>query len=367
MSDNKEIQGDDLLMNIRKRPGMYTGGTDKMGLHHLLFWALDDILNNVRAGRGTMVRVSLHKDGSCEVYDDGPAVRDQEIATAAEVDALTKSFPQKLPKRGDVSAVHCRSYLVILRALSRLLNVNVEYEHKGFSLTYRQDGNEPNTEHSQLRRIESGFTTRFYPDPEIFSDTTFDLDLVRNRLRQMAATCSGLRCELRCNKLDLQEDLTCPNGTADLLKAMTEDFGFFPEEPFRVTVSEPGRSLDVAILWPWTNHDKLPTKLPKRLASWVNSVRTSEGTHVLGLLDALRSAGALRPYPVAVLSVFLPAPRLSSPIKDVLSNPEMRRFVSDHVGAALRRLVELDPEFAMQLELDPIPTHAELKTSSTGS
>ncbi len=353
----------EVMEAIRKRPGMYTGGTDKYGLHHLLFWALDDIAGNARAGRGTKVVVRLCDDGDCEIRDDGPAVAPGEPPTPETVHALTGS-DQNAPSlpRGVISDQHCRNYLLMLRALSSSLAIYAQGEGRQVKVRYRR----ANLQHGRERPDApsddgpaTSFTTRFRPDSEIFGDAAFDVDMVRERLRQVAAT-AGIRCELRCEATDTAEDLSCPNGMADLLRSriVGDDPGcLFPDgEPFRITVSEPRRSLDVALLWPQSDCAYLPTEPHERIASWANTVRTRDGTHVAGLLDALRSAGALRPYPIGVISVFLPAPRLLSPVKDRLANLDIRRFVSDHVGAALRRYVESDSEFGLDiLRPEPIP------------
>ena len=351
----------EVMEAIRKRPGMYTGGTDKYGLHHLLFWALDDIAGNARAGRGTKVVVRLCDDGDCEIRDDGPAVAPGEPPTPETVHALTgpDQDAPSLP-RGVVSDQHCRNYLLMLRALSSSLAIYAQGEGRRVEVHYRRASLQHGRERPDAPSDDgaaASFTTRFRPDSEIFGDAAFDVNMVRERLRQVAAT-AGIRCELRCEATDTAEDLSCPNGMADLLlsrvSAEIRDDLFPREHPFRITASEPHRSLDVALLWPASECDGLPTEPKDRIASWANTVRTSEGTHVAGLMDALRSVGAQHPYPIGVISVFLPAPRLVSPVKDKLVNVEIRRFVSDHVGAALRRFVNLDTEFGLEILHDEL-------------
>jgi DNA gyrase/topoisomerase IV subunit B len=83
--------------------------------------------------------------------------------------------------------------------------------------------------------------------------------------------------------------------------------------------------------------------------SWGNTVRTRSGSHVLGVREAVRAAGFADVPHLACVSVFVPQPRFSSPLKDVLNNPEIRTLLRDHVTVALRRLVEGD-EFALGIE-----------------
>jgi len=371
------LEGPALLETIRSRPAMWLGGTDATGLLHMAFWAFDDILDNARAGRGTRLDVRLLPatnhlarfgisggvaSPGIEIVDDGPPLPlegDEDVnspAFAERLDAATLSMGDG-PERGIASPTHVRSYLPVLRALSRRLEIHVEDGRGGVEIIY--DGNDRSSSGCG-RAADDGerrFLTRFWPDPAIFGDAVVDGFMLAMRLREMTATHAGYRATFRDEIDDTREEFFLPNGMADLLVAEGLDHGEWHDphvlgrRAFRVVAQEPGLALDLAMQWPYEDVDeRIRTML------WANTVRTREGTHLLGLLDAVRGTGVDRLPFVARLSVFVPQPRFSSPTKDILSNLEVRGFVRDHVGAALRRALESNPGFAMALERGPSPS-----------
>jgi DNA gyrase/topoisomerase IV subunit B len=103
-------------------------------------------------------------------------------------------------------------------------------------------------------------------------------------------------------------------------------------------------AFDVALQWHWGHEIKGPLML-----SWANTVRTSEGSHVLGVTDAIKEAGLHDVPHIVMLSVFVPQPRFTTPTKGCLRNPEIRVLLRDHLTPALRRLAD-DDEFALRID-----------------
>lgn len=344
----------DTVTAIRKRPGMYVGALDATGVHHMLYWALDDILDNARAGRGRFVKIVLAVDGSCKIADDGPALPegnplDETIETRLE--RLTSELPPG-PERGVANPVQLRTYLPVLRALSERLVVQARVGGCTYEATYeRGEAVEPWKKLEYMPEFDrTQMCVVFRPDPEIFTHTEFDVARVRTRLTEMAATFPGLATDLCHGTEDMQEyeHIRMPNGMADMARVLMKDAGEddpVPREPFRLRVDQGGLSFDVAFQW----HTGQEMGDGETSFSWGNTVRTRSGSHVLGVREAVKAAGLDDVPHLACVSVFVPQPRFSSPLKDVLNNPEVRTLLRDHVTVALRRLVEGD-KFALGIE-----------------
>lgn len=351
-----------LLESIRARPGMYLGGTDEVGLAHMLFWAFDDILDNARAGRGNAVRVDFHRGDetrpSVLVYDEGPTGIDPATGPALEVERrleeMTRAIPESAPpERGLISDVQVRSYLPLLRALSARLEIFAAVDGSLYRGTFEQGGNfrwahEPTDAAIRPWR----FLTRFWPDPEIFGDVEVGAGIVRRRLQEMCACRPGFKAVLHPGPYEEKEEISMPDGMGGILPVIAEDEGDAGPRPrgnpFRLQVSLPSRSLsfDVAIEWHWGRPGAGDRG---SVRSWANTVRTREGSHVLALKEALRTAGLDDVPYAAAISVSLPQPRFAAPTKDRLVAPEVRQFVRDHLEVALRRQLD-DDVWAMDLD-----------------
>ncbi len=345
-----------LLECIRKRPGMFLGGTDKVGLHHLLFWILDDLVANARAGFGSEVLVRLESDNRIYVADHAgfPTFPTEDGWTNAwigeRLERLSTEFVGR--DRGVVPDEPLRSYLPLVRALSTTATVAVG------PCAFVIEPTEDCRLVDEIRHSSWNSAIRFVPDPEIFGDAQWDLDLVRTRLEDATATCPGLRARLEWASESVE--VTMEDGMAGIVARTLDRAGAYAARHQKVHlhlhVREGELAFDVAIQWHWG--DVLGART---IQSWANTVRTTEGSHVLGVEDALR---ALRldelPY-VAAISVFVPHPRFTSPTKGCLRHQGIRALVRDHLTAALQRLYEHDEDFALELQYRRNPT-----TSSTG-
>jgi DNA gyrase subunit B len=333
---------------------MYVGALDQAGVHHMLYWAFDDIVANVRAGRGHRLKVHIRKDDSIEIFDDGPPFPAGEGKPLERLDKMTSELLCG-PERGLAPTHQIRSYLPILRALSERMEVTMYLGGQRYWRRYEKGverGEEVwGAEYLNSEHREMLFSVKFWPDPEIFETTETDYKHVQNRLRQMAATCPEIEIATSHEIWSTRGRFTAigmPNGMADLLKSVASEageHGMEPDEPFRLRVHSGDISFDVAIQWHWGHK----VKDDSLILSWANTVKTSEGSHVLGLKEAVWSVGLdMVPY-MATLSVFVPQPRFTTPTKGCLRNPEIRELVRDHLIPALRRLKN-DDEFALRLD-----------------
>ncbi len=351
---NQVTNAQELIDSIRKRPGMYTGGTDISGLHHLLYWVFDDILDNCRAGRGRRMKIVLNAAGGSEIWDDAPAVplRDSSTSTLDVLEGMTGSF-DGVPERGTASPEHVRSYLPILRALSKRLTITGAHDGRLFEQVYAEGAlvsSSSNPGDRMSEHSEMTFSVRFCPDPSIFTVVEFDFGAVVTRLREMAATQPDIEISVQDQSAESSSAsftaIDMPGGMADVLREHQTPYeGPNPKEPFRLRVREGDLAFDVAIQW--VSLDSLPGG--RQEWSWANTVRTREGAHVLGLREALRATHLDRVPYRAALSVFVPQPRFSNPVKDCLRSPDIRRLIRDHLTPALLRLAE-DDAFAIDIE-----------------
>lgn len=350
-----DIKRIDTLKSIRKRPGMYVGDTtDGSGLHHLLYWALDDILDNARAGRGKFVKVKIKPDNTCIVSDEGdvlPPPDSRGGGITDRLERLTTEMHGSQAQRGTASKVSLRDYLPVMRALSETFTIVARVGGETYCRTYER-GN-PITPWEQIEApaslLNPTVVVQFKPDPEIFSHTEFDVERVRTRMQHMAATYPGLLTDLQHGD-DIYEHIRMPDGMADMVKVLMkeakEEITAEPKGPFRLRVHQGDLAFDVAIQWHW-GHE---LKAPSTVMAWANTVQTRDGgSHVLGLNDAIKLTGLNEVPYVAMVSVFVPQPRFVTPTKGQLQNPEIRVLIRDHLTPALRRLAQ-DDEFALELE-----------------
>jgi len=362
MADKALVPGDLELLSgvehIRKRPGMYVGDLGQTGVHHMLYWALDDILANARAGRGSFVQVKHSHDGSLTISDDGntmPSPDERGAGITDRLDNLVTEMHAGHDTRGTAPKVQLRDWLVVIRALSEMFTITARVGAEYYTRTYAAGVPMTEWETTEVRSLlNPNMVVRFKPDPEIFERTDFVWDRIRTRLRHMAATYPKLLTDFvyePSNNEPLEyEHIRMPNGMADMLKVITKDDRFYgqrPKEPLRLCVQQDGLAFDVALQW-----GSVPPpaeSASRRIHSWANTVETRDGSHVLGLKDALRETGLEDvPYYVCI-SVFVPQPKFVTPTKNELRNPEIRRLIREHLTPALRRLQENDG-FALDLE-----------------
>jgi len=342
--DSSRIKTIDTIETIRIRPGMYVGGTEPPRQHHLAYLILDNVLENCRAGRGDTVMVTC-RGSRVVISDNGPAFAERLLDERTPTEALDKMLSELVAgDRGVVPKEQVRDGLPIVRALSASFVVMVRYNGEMFHREFEKGKPVSDWEtRSEAAITPYNFCVSFSADPTIFSDTSMSRGMLRERLQQMAATCTGLKAYL-ANEDEGVEEISMPGGMRDLLAAKHEDqhYVWEPREPMHIVVRSEDLEFDLAAQW-------APPERESKIYSWANSIRTTSGTHVLGLREALREVGLDDLSYEAALSVFIPEPRYSRPTKSHLANPEIRGLVRDHAIIALRSRLS-DAEFAVRLD-----------------
>ena len=342
------------LEPVRKRPGMYIGGTGKDGFHHLVWEIVDNAVDEAINGYATAIRVTLSRDlRSVTVEDNGrgiPVDRHPKTGQPALEVILTKLHAGAKFDGGSYitsGGLHGVGSSVV-NALSEYLEARVRRDGKEHRMTFRRGKvRQPLMVAGAARG--SGTTIQFTPDPQIFGDQVFDPDLIRERLEVSTFLNQGLKIIFKDQSSNSRVELQHEGGIADYLDRIVKTAGVTPvvDRPFVLRRPADPR-LDIALTW---------TDAPReRIRSFVNGITTQDGgTHVQGLRDAIGkairswleahdvtlprgvklTADDIREGLVVLVSVFIHEPQFQGQTKDKLNNPEVRAQVDGLVRQAL--------------------------------
>lgn len=329
---------------VRKRPGMYT---DTSRPNHLAQEVIDNSVDEALAGHARRIDVTLYKDGSLSVCDDGRGmpvdIHPEQGLPGVEVILSTLHAGGKFSNdnyqfSGGLHGVG----VSVVNALSSKLDLIVKREGKVHQILFA-DGNKT----SDLAVIDScgqrntGTILRFWPDVSYFDSAKFSVSRLRHVLRAKAVLCGGLTMSFHDENTDESEEWFYEDGLKDYLAGSLHGWEVLPAEPFIGTFSSENEAADWAVQW-------LPEGGELVQESYVNLIPTPQGgTHVnglrSGLLDAMRDFCEFRnllPRGVKltpddiwdrcsfVLSSKLADPQFSGQTKDRLSSREVAAFVS---------------------------------------
>lgn len=380
--DASKIQVLEGLEAVRKRPGMYIGGTGPEGLHHLVWEIIDNGVDEAAAGFASHIEVTLHKDGSIEVSDDGrgiPIDKKPDGRTALEV-VFTELHAGGKFGSGAYSAsggLHGVGASVV-NALASKLVAEVDRDGATWRLVFneREPGNylksgafKPGSKLAKVKSIpasRTGTRVRYWPDLEIFDpEARIDYDNVRDHVARVCFLVPGLHVKLQDKRGAGREpeEFVAAGGLADYVEYLsigepvTEILTIHDETTFDEKVPVDGKmstvtrpcTIDIAARWV-KGYDTT-------LVSFVNTIPTSEGgTHVAGferalsrvanellLADAkklkkLAKQGNDRATPsdvqegmVAAVKVTFPEPQFKGQTKQELGTPAVQNLVYETV------------------------------------
>ena len=377
---SESIQVLEGLEAVRKRPGMYVGGTGLSALHHLVYEAVDNSIDEVMVGHASSVTVRIGVDGSCTVSDDGrgmpidpmksdnptidgrPAVE----VIMTELHAGGKFDGSAYKVSGGLHGVGVKC----VNALSEWTNVDIIKNGVVHSISFiRGDVNKPLHEvgpASDADGRSSGTTISFKPDPNVFPDTQFRWDTLEHRLRELAYLNTGVMIHLVDERVDSsgrlrEHTFQYENGIAGYVEYINESRT--AESPIIQIVREDpktGLSLDIAMQYTDTASETL-------LPFGNNIVNPDGGTHVSGFRTALTrtingyakknnliknltpTGDDLREGLTTVLSVKIPDPQFNNQTKEKLLNPEVEPFVSRAIHDGLGSWLEEHPAEAKKM------------------
>jgi DNA gyrase subunit B/topoisomerase-4 subunit B len=343
------------LEAVRRRPGMYIGGVDKAGLHHLLWEIVDNSVDEVMNGHASRIIVTLASDGkTITISDNGRGipidVHPKTGKSALEVIFTTLHAGGKFDNdaykvAGGLHGVGAS----VVNALSKSLLAEVRRDGWTHTQKYRRGKPSGGVERGEQAR-GSGTTVTFTPDPEIFLDASYDSVLIAERLEVKSYLNSGLTIQFNDNRAKTSVEFCHDGGVADFLAAVNQARGDtrVAALPFVLDRDDPedGIRLNLALAWTEATDEDV--------RSFVNTIPTRDGgTHEQGLREAVRAAVQkymathelvrkveikaedIREGLTAILSVCVHEPQFQGQTKGRLNNPEVRSLVESAIRPRL--------------------------------
>jgi len=382
-SDIEVLEG---LEPVRKRPGMYIGGTDDRAFHHLVGEILDNSMDEAVAGHADWIEFTLEPDNIVTIRDNGRGI---------PVDKHPK-FPNKSALEVIMTTLHSggkfsnKAYqtsgglhgvgISVVNALSDMMWVEVARDKQLYKQSFSRGL--PQTKLEKLGAVHNrrGTTVCFHPDPEIFGDKMkFKPAWLYQMLRSKAYLYSGVEIRWKCDpslikpdsKVSAEEVFKFPNGLKDFLDATMKDRETITEKPFfgRTNLPENAGRVEYAVCWP-VDEEAFSH-------SYCNTIPTPlGGTHELGIRSALSKG--LRAYAdmighkkasiittddimsgaAVLLSVFIREPQFQGQTKEKLATNEATKWVDSAVKDAFDLWLSNDPASANKL-LESIIDKAE--------
>ena len=357
------------LEAVRKRPGMYIGSTGPKGLHHLVYETVDNCIDEAMAGFCDRIVVALEKDDIVRVEDNGRgipvALHPTEKISALELVLTRLHAGGKFDKNSyKVSGGLHGVGVSCVNALSDWLEATVKRD--GHIYRQKYEKGIPVTKVETIGDSdEHGTIIRWKADKTIFTvTTTYDWDVLMQRLKELAFLNSGIVIVFRDERLETPKEqiLKYEGGIVHYVKELNEAAKskfYYPEEPVYITGEKDGVITELAFQY--------NDKYSENVYTYVNDIHTGDGgTHLEGFRSALLyvlkkafesneklkkkldkdetlTGDDVRAGLVAVLSMKVPEPEFVGQTKDKLGNPEVRGIVDSLVKEKLTIFFELNP------------------------
>ncbi len=335
---------------VRKRPGMYT---DTSRPNHLAQEVIDNSVDEALGGHAKHIEVTLHKDGSLSVSDDGRGMpvdlHPQLKKPGVEVILSTLHAGGKFSSKNYQFSGGLHGVGVsVVNALSKHLEVWIKRNGQEYNMSFA--GGEKKSDMEAIGEVgkrNTGTTLRFWPDEKYFDSTKFSVPRLKHVLRAKAVLCPGLKVRLVDENAKQTDEWCYADGLNDYLMESVQGFELLPNEPFLGQMQGSTEMVDWAVIW-------LPEGGEGLCESYVNLIPTIQGgTHVNGLRSGLTEAirefcefRNLLPRGVKltpddiwerlsyVLSFKMGDPQFSGQTKERLSSREAAAFVSGVVKDA---------------------------------
>ncbi len=355
----KDIQVLEGLEPVRKRPGMYIGGTGTPGLHHLLWEVVDNAVDEATNGYASQIDVTLHKDGeSVTVSDNGRGIPVDKHPTkkvpTLQLILTTLHAGGKFDSKSYITSGGLHGVgASVVNALSEEMVATVKRDGKEYEQRYARGLPTTKLKTTKKSARGTGTTIFFRPDAEIFETTTFDAEQILEQLEVKTYLNRDLKIVFRDETSGQRHELHHEGGIAEYLQHIVKDM--LETKPVHDDVFtlvqkklRDDARLEIALQW---------TEAPKEhVRSFVNGIPTPDGgTHDQGLKNAVRSgvraymdthdmmprgleitADDTREGLVAIVNLFLVDPQFQGQTKDKLNNPSARSLV----GGTLRLELE---------------------------
>jgi len=345
------------LEGVRHRPAMYIGTTGKPGLHHLVYEVVDNAVDEAMAGYCDLITVTLNKNGSVTVTDNGRGIpvdphpiykRPALEIVVTKLHAGGKFEKGSYKVSGGLHGVG----ISVVAALSKIMKANVKRGGKIYQQEYKigkpiYDVKVVGT----CDKDETGTEITFFPDDTIFSTTKFEFSILETRLREIAFLNKGVKIVLEEDETKKKEVFHYEGGLVEFIKWVNKSKEPIHKPVYFVKESE-GVELECAVQY--------NSGYQENVLSFVNTINTVEGgTHVVGFKTALTRAindyanknklikgenltgDDVREGLTAIISVKVPEPQFEGQTKTKLGNSEIKGIVD---GVAMKMLTEFFEE-----------------------
>ena len=380
----KDIEVLEGLEPVRRRPGMYVGGADERGLHHLASEVLDNAMDEAVAGHATRIEIELGAGNWITVRDNGrgiPVDRHPRFPDKSALEVILTTLHSGGKFGGE--AYHTSGGLhgvgvSVVNALSDELEVEIARDRRLWSQSYCRGT--PQTAVLDRGPVQNrrGTTVRFHPDPEIFGDLGFRPLTLYRMARSKAYLFRGLEIRWSCDPsvprpdgVPIEARLHFPGGLSDFLAAGLDGHAMLTPRPFVGRTEFPeGGSVEWAVAWPEDEEEGFSH-------SYCNTIPTPEGgTHEAGLRNALvraakgygelvgnrrlaqATAEDVTTGAAMLLSLFIRDPQFQGQTKERLASSEATKLVESAVKDHFDHWLSADPAAARVL-LDRIAERAE--------
>ena len=358
----EQIQVLEGLEAVRKRPGLSIGSTGPRGLHPLVYEIGDNSIDEALAGFCSTINVTIHKDNSITVEDDGrgmPVDNHPKLGIpAVEVIHTVLHAGGKFGGGGyKVSGGLHGVGASVVNALSTKMEVEIKRNGKIYKQTYAKGKTtSPLTEIGNARK--TGSKTTFWPDPEIFDETEYDFEVLERRLREMAFLNKGIKITLKDERAgkEKNEEFHYEGGLKEFVKHLNMNKEPLHPDVIYFEVADKEREVEVAMQY--------TDRYNEMLLSYANNINTTEGGfHMVGFKTALTriindyakrtkilkenddslSGEDVREGLTAIVSVKLTEPQFEGQTKTKLGNSEMRGFVETATAENVMAFLEENP------------------------
>ena len=363
----EQIQILEGLEAVRMRPGMYIGSTSERGLHHLVYEVVDNSIDEALAGYCDHIDVTIHKDNSITVVDNGrgiPVDMHESGKPAVEVVLTVLHAGGKFGGDGyKVSGGLHGVGVSVVNALSTSMEVQVKRDGKIYEIAFERGvTTKPLTVVGTT--TETGTRVHFVPDPEIFSVTTYSYETLRHRLRELSFLNHGITIGLHDERIEpvRSEQFHFDGGISSFVEHLNRKKEVLNPEPIYFNGVKDATVVEIAMQY--------NDSYQENIYSFVNNINTEEGgTHLAGFKLALtraandfaRKQGILKDKDsnlsgddvreglTCVISLKIREPQFEGQTKTKLGNSEVRGIVDSIVTEGLSEYFDENPAITKRI------------------
>jgi DNA gyrase subunit B len=350
---------------VRKRPAMYIGSTGIEGLHHLVYEVVDNSIDEAMIGECKKIEVTIHKDNSVTVKDDGRGipVEMHKVAKkpALEVVMTTLHAGGKFDRKAyKVSGGLHGVGVSVVNALSEWMEVEVHRNGKKYVQKYERGKAVTKVEEKGSTSYR-GTIVSFKPDKKIFETIDFSFDILSHRFRELAFLTSGVEIKFIDERKNKISTFCYTGGIVSFIEYLNKNKNTINPNPIYLKKEKENVLVEVGMQW--------NDGYAENIFTYVNNINTKEGgTHLIGLKSGLTRCvneyakrqnlikegveiigDDIREGLVAVVSVRMPEPQFEGQTKMKLGNSEIKGIVENIVNEGLTTYFEENPQIAKKI------------------